>query len=332
MTATGRSAPSPDGLVNSLTEFIQKAVDANRGSTQANKPGHRIKFHWPPHPVSYDYHVTPGEWKDKGTFQAYAETFDVEIATTKHGVFGRCQALWIEARGEDRPEMLTAIAKACEPLFDRQFAISKTLSQSGRFKRHIRDLPPEDVLKLLYCSDRDVAHQASVEIETHVSLKIFTPALIEILKDRKHPNRRVAQWCVLDLFEDLPGFCADEKQENEAVEAMAGILWDAEDDFARTTFKAGVVLGGHLPHKSGGPVLLRSLKAPSPFGRRSAIHGLFHVVEWQQEMRDEVVAALRAHSKIEDNDQLKEFAVLLASDIELAEYDHIPEPVFPGES
>ena len=49
-------------------------------------------------------------------------------------------------------------------------------------------------------------------------------------------------------------------------------------------------------------------------------------------MRDEVVAALRAHSKTEENEQLKEFAVLLASDIELAEYDHIPEPVFPGEA
>lgn len=331
MTATGRSAPSPESLVNSLHDFIQKSVDANGGSTKAVRPGHRIKFHWPPHPVSYDFHVLPAEWVEHTAFEAHGESFYVEVAKNRHGVFGRCQSLWIEAKGETVPGMLKAMAKACEPLFARQFAINKALMHHGRFKGLIRDLPPEDLLKLLYCSDRDVAHQASVEIETHESHRLFTEALIEILKDRRHPNRKIAQWCVLDLFEDLPGFCEDEEQENRAVEAMAGILWDAEDDFARTTFKAGVVLGGHLPHKSGGPVLLRSLKAPSLFGRRSAIHGLFHVVEWQPEMRDEVVAALRGHGAVEEDDQLREFSVLLASDIELAEYDHIPEPVFPSE-
>ncbi|MFX8988315.1 hypothetical protein ABTN23_19740, partial [Acinetobacter baumannii] len=76
-------------------------------------------------------------------------------------------------------------------------------------------------------------------------------ALLEILRDREHPMRRIAQWCVLDLFEDLPSYFPDDEGQKQAVDAMSGLLWDAEDDYARTVFKAGVVLGGHVPPPHG---------------------------------------------------------------------------------
>ncbi len=322
--------PSSEQIVESLRDFIERSV-ARAGSTEPLKPGHRQKFHWPPHAVSRDYHVLPEAWNGHTCFEAHGETFDVELAETEHGTFGRCRELWAEARGDDREKMLKSLAEACEPLFRRQLAINRCLLKDGRFTGHIRELAPTELVQLLYCEDRDAAHHAGVEIETHASLRIFTPALITILRDDRHPNRRIAQWCVLDLFEDLPAYCADADQEREAVEAMADLIWNAPDDYARTTFKAGVVLGGHLPHEFGGPVLIRCLNSPSKFGRRSAIHGLFHVVEWQPEMRDQVFAALQVHAERETDSQLKEFASLMARDIEASEYDHIPEPMFDGE-
>src|SRR5262249_30763102 len=158
--------------------------------------------------------------------------------------------------------MLSQLAKAAEPLFQRQICINECRGLEGRFKGHIRDLNPSDLIKLLYCTDRDVANDAHTEIDTHASQRIFTPALVAILNDRRHPYRRSAQWCVLDLFEDLPSFCRHEDEEEAAIQAMRDLIWDAEDDYARTIYKAGVVLGGHLPHKHGGPILLECLNAP----------------------------------------------------------------------
>jgi hypothetical protein len=118
----------------------------------------------------------------------------------------------------------------------------------------------------------------------------------------------------------------------EAVQAMKELIWSAEDDYARTIYKAGVVLGGHIPHKHGGPTLLECLNAPSKIGRRSAIHGLFHVVEWLPSMREQVVEALRRHAESEPDSALREFSTLMARDIAAGAYDHIPEPVFAGET
>lgn len=318
-------------LVLSLREFIDASVRMNGGSTAPIKPGHRVKFHWPPHPVSRDFHLSPADWTDTDSFEAHGERFEIEVASTPHGIFGRSNELWLEARGEDRVSLLKSMAKAAQPLFQHQFAINRCLLREGRYTGLVRDLPPEDLLKLLYCEDRDIAHSASVEIETHASMRIFTPALIEILKDGRHPNRRIAQWCVLDLFEDLPSFCSGPQEESRAVDAMAGLLWEASDDYARAIFKAGVVLGGHVPHALGFPALMRGLDAPSRIGRRSAIHGLFHVVEWQPETRAKIVQTLRTHAERESDPQLEEFATLMARDIEAGDYDHIPEPVFADE-
>ncbi len=318
-------------LVQSLDGFIAREVQRNGGSTVARKPAHRLKFNWPPHPISYSYHVLASDWTGSATLESHGESFPVEVASTPYGVFGRCNDIWLEARGDTLAEMLEHMKLAAHPYFHRQFLINRNLERSGPFSGHIRDLSPEDLLKLLFCEDRDVANDARIEIETHSSAHQFTPALIFILKDRRHPNRRSAQWCVLDLFEDLTSFCRTTEEQLEAVQAMRDLLWDAEDDYARTIYKAGVVLGGHLPHKLGGPALLECLAAPSRIGRRSAIHGLFHVVEWMPAMRDEVVAALQKAADSEPDPQLKEFARLMSRDIAHGDYDHIPEPVFPEE-
>jgi len=318
-------------IVSALDRFVSEAVQARGGDTQAVKPSHRVKFQWPPHPVSYEYHVLTSDWKGKATMVTGGESFSVDVAATPYGVFGRCEALWLEARGDSQELMLVKLEQAAQPLLTRQRMISATLGREARFTDHIRDLEPLDLLKLLYCQDRDVANDARTEIETHASSSVFFPGLIFVLDDRRHPNRRSAQWCVLDLFEDLPSFARDSADEADALRAMKGLIWDAEDDYARTIYKAGVVLGGHLPHMAGGRILLECLAAPSKYGRRSAIHGLYHVVEWIPETQGEVVEALKAHAETEPDPELREFAELMARDIAAGDVDHVPEPVFPEE-
>ncbi|HVL38130.1 MAG TPA: hypothetical protein VM328_01955 [Fimbriimonadaceae bacterium] len=329
MNAVDAAQVSSGEIVRDLRAFLEQA---SRHGNEAVKPGHRIPFHWPPHPISHKFHVLASDWTGRATFEAHGETFDVAVARTPHGVFGRCLQLWHEARGVDQDEMLTFLKAEAEPLFRRQFAIAETLGLEGRYQGSIQDLSPSELVKLLYCSDRDVAAEAKTEIEKHASLGVFCPALIEILNDDRHPMRRSAQWCVLDLFEDLPRFCAGDADEARCIDAMRNLIWNAKDDYARTVYKAGVVLGGHLPDEHGGPVLLECLDAPSKYGRRSAIHGLFHVVEWHPEMRPRVVAALRAAAEKEADSQLRDFAAAMADDIEAEHYDHIPEPVFSEEA
>lgn len=322
------AGPSASELVRIVLEVVEAAV-AEAGTTEALDPGRRVRFHWPPHPPSYDFHVLASDWSGRATFEAEGEVFEVEVARTPNGVFGRCPKLWHEARGDTEADMLVALKAGAEPLFKRQRAISKALGRTGRFDGPLRDLSPADLLRLLYCSDRDVANDARVEIETHASLGVFGPALIEVLKDRRHPNRRSAQWCVLDIFEDLPRLCPTVEMQEQAIQAIRSLLWDAEDDYARTVYKAGVVLGGHLPSERGGPVLVECLEAPSRVGRRSAIHGLFHVVEWNPESRADVVAALRSHAETETEALLAKFALDMADDIEQEKYDHVEEPKLP---
>lgn len=323
-TATPEAAYA---LANDLRRSLDQAV-ANMDLSIPCKPGHRVTFHWPPHhPVSYEYHVAAREWKEVAGFEADGETFEVQVARTAHGVFGRSEELWHEARAETLEEMLRKLREEVEPLFARQRAIARALGQTGRFKGHVRDLAPLDLLRLLFCDDRDVAHDAMTEIETHASTGLFLPSLLEILHDRTHPMRRSAQWCVLDLFEDLPSFASTEDEEARAVKAMADLLWDAEDDYCRTVYKAGVVLGGHVSGKLGCPALLGALGAPSRIGRRSAIHGLYHVVEWSPDMRDVVVWALTGTAKDDAEPILRRYAADMARDIAQSA-DHVPDPVF----
>lgn len=329
---TAETALKGEDVVRDLRAYIERRVMANGGSTAAVKPAHRVKFHWPPHPVSYSFHVLTTDWTGTAQFEAHGETFSVEVARTPFGVFGRCKAIWHEERGDSEEEMLMRLRETSEPLFQRQLAINRTLELPGRFLGHVRDLPPIDLLKLLYCDDRDVANEARSEIETHASNRVFFSALLAVLTDRRHPYRRSAQWCVLDLFEDLPSFCDSPEDETAAVQAMKGLIWDADDDYARTIYKAGVVLGGHIPHTHGGPTLIECLQAPSRIGRRAAIHGLFHVVEWMPDTREQVISALRATAEKDPDPTLRAYAKGIAGDILAGESDHTPDPMFPDEA
>ncbi len=326
-TATPEAAYA---LANDLRRSLDRAV-ASMDLSEPCKPGHRVAFHWPPHhPVSYEFHVTASDWKETTSFEAYGETFLVQVAKTEHGVFGRSEELWHEVRASSVEAMLEKLREEVEPLFARQRAIARSLGVPGRFKGHIRDLSPLDLLNLLFCDDRDAGHDAMTEIETHASSGLFLPSLLEILHDRSHPMRRSAQWSVLDLFEDLPSFASTPEEEARAVKAMADLLWDAEDDHCRTVYKAGVVLGGHVSGKLGGPALLGTLGAPSRIGRRAAMHGLYHAVEWNPDLKDVVVWALSGAANNDPEPVLRRYANDMAHDIATGA-DHVPDPVFAEE-
>lgn len=326
----GTENPTAEALAEQLQARIDAAV-VKFGSTVAVNLGHRIPLHWPPHAVSYDFHVLASDWDRRSSFEAYGKSYEVEIANTPHGVFGRCPKLWHEARGQSEDEVLTALRLSAEPLFKRRQAIADTLGHTEPYEGTLRELNVLDLFTLLYCRDRDVANEARTEIEKHTSLGIFGLAIITILKDRSHPYRRSAQWCVLDLCEDLPRVCPTADLQKLAIEGMEGLLWDAEDDYARAVYKAGVVLGGHVAPEAGAPALFRCLKAPSKIGRRSAIHALFHIVEWAPDTQAQVVAALREVANTDPDAVLRPFAKAMADDIEAGRSDHIREPVFDDE-
>ncbi|MBS1717968.1 MAG: hypothetical protein JSS72_09590 [Armatimonadetes bacterium] len=323
-------AKASQEILRELKHFIEASVE-RLGTTKALPPKSFPKFHWPPHPESYDYHITPDRFTESTKLELVGETFDVRVANTEYGVFGRCEELWLESLGSTEADMLKKMAKAADPLIQRQLGIARTIGRVGRYKGPLKELPAGDLIKLLYYEDRGLAAEAKSAIETSPDWKDFTQALIAILRDDKHPHRRSAQWCALDIFEDLPRYVSSPEEEMEAVEGMLDLIWTAEDDYCRTIFKAGVVLGGHLPSKHGGPVLIECLQAPSPFGRRAAIHGLFHVVEWDSGMKGAVVKALRSMLESEREPLLKHFAERMANDIESDATDHIPEPRFEGE-
>ncbi len=295
------------------------------------KPDHRKKLRWPPPSTSHQYHVLASDWRGSAILEVHGERLSVQVASGPYGVFGRCEQIWLEARGETEAEMLNNMRSAAEPYFRKALGIHEVLGLPGRFRGHIEELEPLALVKLLFAENRDIADDAQIEIEKHAGTKLFGPALIEVLRNTTHRNRRIAQWCVLDLFEELPAYCRDATEERLAVDAMRALIWDATDDYARAVFKAGVVIGGHLSETYGGPVLIECLAAPSRIGRRSAIHGLFHVVEWVPDLRESVVAKLRTHAESEPEELLAEFARRIAADIEAEIVEHYPEPFFPGE-
>jgi hypothetical protein len=318
-------------VVDALDRFIEQAVVDAKGDTTAIRPAHRIPFHWPPHSIAPSYHVLESDWTGEAQLESNGETFSIRVARTPYGVFGRCEQLWVDARGDSLHEMLREFERRCEPLFTRQRTISATLGIPGRFWGPISELPPSDLVKLLYCPDRDVANEARLEIETHASSMVFGPALIRVLQDDRHPHRRIAQWCALDLFEDLNSFCSDQASQLEAVRAIRDLLWNAPDDYARTIYKAGVVLGGHVSSEPAADALIECLFAPSRVGRRSAIHASFHLAEWLPERRSEILDGLNKVAETDPEPLLCEFAASIARDIEAGEVDHMMEPVFEGE-
>lgn len=326
---TSRNGSSQE-ILHGLEAYIAAAASQSQDSKPI-KPSHRKPFHWPPHPVSKDYHVLSSDWTGKATLDAFGEVFEVDIARTAQGVFGRIEKIWNEARGESVEEVLDLLKTGAQPYFDRQQSIGATLGTPGRYVGRVSDLESLDLVKLLYCPDRDVAHEAQLTIETHASSGIYSAALVRILLDDAHPHRRIAQWCVLDMFEDLPSFCPDSVSQEAAVEAIRKLIMDATDDYARTIYKAGVVLGGHVCTPAAAEALIDCTGAPSKFGRRSAIHAVFHLAEWMPEYRDRIVATLEECSKSDAEQVLREFAASMARDVRVKAFDHMTEPAFPEE-
>lgn len=330
MCPPSATTPEAEALRANFSAWLDQLADANPSGV-ALDPGHRIPFHWPPHAISYDYHVLESDWSGRMSLDLGDETFEVAVARTPHGVFGRIEGLWNEARAETQDALPELLRQGVEPLFRRQRRIASILGKPGRYDSPIRSLEPLDLLKLLYCEDRDVANEARIEIEKRASLGVFLPSLVQILADNRSALRRSAQWCVLDLFEDLPSFAYSRRDENQAIMAMRDLLWNATDDYARTMFKAGVVLGGHMADGDGGPVLLECLHSPSKFGRRAAIHGLFHVVEWNPETRGRVVTALETCGNEDPDPLVAAYAKGMARDLKAEYFDHLDEPRFPEE-
>jgi hypothetical protein len=262
---------------------------------------------------------------------AHDEEFEVQIARTPAGVFARLVGVWNEARGATEEEAVKGLLEGAEPYFRRQIEIAKTLGVPGRFRDSVRSLDALGLLKLLYCSDRDVAYEASVEIEKQASTGLFGPALVTILRDQSHPNRRSAQWCVLDLFEDLPSLIPSDEGRIDAVAAVRDLMANATDDYARTVYKAGVVLGGHVCTPEAAEALIGCVSSPSRYGRRAAIHAVFHLVEWMPETRDRVLSALERAAVEDPEPLLRSFAASQHADIESGAHDHMTEPVFPDE-
>lgn len=319
-------------IADELRQFIDDALAAAGGDPTPLRPSHRVPFHWPPHPVSFDYHVLPSDWTGKAQFEAHGETFDVQVARTSAGVFGKCERLWNEAKGDTVEDMLANLKEGCEPYFQRQFAIGNTIGINRRYDGLLQDLPPLALVKLLYCSDRDVAHEAHTIIETRASSGLFSEALIEVLNDRKHPNRRTAQWCVLDLCEDLPAFFPKSSDQGRAISAIKSLMWEAEDDHARTIYKAGVVLGGQICTDPAADALVSTIGAPSRIGRRSAIHAVFHLAEWMPSRKGQILTKLRNAAAQDPEPLLRDFASSMVRDIEAGANEHATEPVFPDEA
>lgn len=295
------------------------------------KPLHRAAFHWPPHPVALDYHVQANEWSETTELEIEGERHAVQLAYTRNGVFGRMPDFGNDARADSAEKVLKALSAGVRPLFKRQTEIATLLGRSGRYTGRISDLTPFDLVRLLFASDRDISHQACIEIESHASTAVFGPTLIAVLTDQRHPNRRGAQWAVLDLFEDLPSYFPTAEAQSPAIEAIRDLMWEAPDDFARTIYKAGVVLGGHICTEASAAVLLECFDAPSKFARRSAIHASFHLVEWMPESRDAVLAGLARCATSDPEGVLQAYAEGIASDIKRGLSDHVDDVFFPEE-
>ncbi|MBX7134110.1 MAG: hypothetical protein K1X67_15665 [Fimbriimonadaceae bacterium] len=325
------SAEKAQQCVAAVEEAISRAVKAAGGDTTAIKPNHRVPFHWPPHPVAPSYHIIESDWTGEAFVEVDGVQHPIKVARTPYGVFGRCDRYWVDARGESLHEMLRELENRCAPLLARQKIIAETLGQPGRFGGSFSDLGPADWVRLLYCVDRDVANEARSRIETYASSKIFGPALIRILQDDRHPHRRIAQWCVLDLFEDLSSFCPDPESQHQAILAIRNLIWNAPDDYARTIYKAGVVLGGHVSNEPAADALIECFRAPSRIGRRSAVHASFHLAEWLPARREQIIESLNWVAANDPEPAMREFAASIARDILAGEVDHMMEPVFDGE-
>lgn len=319
-------------ILDSLKAFLREEEERNGGPQPAVNPGHRRQFLWPRPSVAGQYNVKPDQFLRTIRLEVHGEAFPVLVAETPFGVFGKCEALWAEAKGNDEETMLANLRRELEPLFERQFAISRTLGRSRRFDGPITDLRPTELIRLLFCPDRDVAHIAMVEIDSHARTIPYGDALVRIMEERGHPYRRVAQWCTLDIFEDLLNLFPDGEGRKRAIQSICDFMMSAEDDYARAVFKAGDVLGDHVATEESGEALLMVLeRGEQPYGRRSAIHGLIHLCEWLPAFQPRALEALEKVAKSDREPLLRAYASATIKDI-CDGVPHGPEPVLPQEA
>jgi hypothetical protein len=135
----------------------------------------------------------------------------------------------------------------------------------------------------------------------------------------------------LDLFEDLPSYVRTEQEVDDTINAVTALICRAEDDYARTVYKAGVVLGGHLEYPAAGPALMGCLTCSSKIGRRAAVHGLFHYAEWKPAAASDVIARLQKVGEEDPDPLLREYATLMARDVMAGYPDHVVDFLFPDE-
>ncbi len=323
---------TPDSLCASLEEFLEAESGRNRGPVPPVNPGHRRQFIWPKQSVAAQYNVKPTEFRQSLRYETHGEAFEVLVAETPFGVFGRCELLKAEAKGATTEGMLSNLSRELEPLFSRQFAISRTLGLTRRFDGHLNELSPDPLVRLLFCEDRDVAYTAMQEIDAHAASGLFTPCLIRIIREDGHPYRRTAQWCALDIFEDLPNVCRTTQEAEEALEAIRVLMRTTPDDIVRTIYKAGDVLGDHVATEGAGDVLIDVLlHGEQPYGRRSAIHGMIHLCEWLPGYQEKVRQALRTAADSDPDPSLRAYAIATLDNILLGG-PHGPEPVLAGDA
>ena len=318
-------------VLEAYTASVERALAAAGGQTRAVKPGHRIPFNWPPDLPSHRYHLRPDQWTSGGTLHVRGEDLAFDVAATDYGFFGRVEHLHNEALAGTIEDLKVRLAEGCAPWFDRMEAIGRTLGRPGRFHGSLSDLNSAELVVLLTCPDRDVAASVLSKIERRASEGVFLPSLLAILRESRHPYRRIGQWCVLDLLEDHSAFAKSEAEVSEVCAAIRDMMWDNPDDYARVVYKAGVVLGGHIVTPAAADALMACLKAPSRYARRSAMHAVFHLAEWMPERRIDIVAALKKAETNETESLLRSFAAHQARDIEDQATDHVQEPVFPDE-
>lgn len=336
MTFGGGSAqtiavPSPEQLLASLDAFLAEERERMGRPMPAVNPSHRRQFTWPKASIAAQYHVGPTDFTKSVRYEIHGEGFQVAVAETPFGCFGRCEALKGEAKGASIEGMLANLGRELEPLFRRQFAISRTLGLARRFDGHINELEPGQLVRLLFCEDRDVAHTAMQEIDAHARSGLYTPCLIRILYDEWHIYRRTAQWCVLDIFEDLPNVCRSDEEMTHALNGIRHLMINSPDDIIRTIYKAGDVLGDHIATPEAGEILVEVLQNGTyPFGRRSAIHGMIHLCEWLPQYQDKCLEALEQAAVADPDPNLRAYALAALRDIRMGG-PHGPEPALAGE-
>ncbi|MBL8060943.1 MAG: hypothetical protein JNK63_09545 [Chthonomonas sp.] len=321
----------PLRLKAELETWIKSEVAKQAGDFSAVKPGHYKPWRWPIHPVSYDYHIPASEWHGSAILEHAGQSFPVVVARTPWGVFGRCEILRAEAKGDSEEDMLLTLLDTCEPLFGRRNQVGELLGLGGPYQGRMRELDALSLLKLFFAADRSIAHDAQKELETKGGLATYGPALVAILNETKHRHRRTAQWLVLDLFEDLTSYCPGPEAEAEALAAIRNMMWNAEDDFARTIYKAGVVLGGHVCTPDAAETIIELMSAPSRIARRSAMHASFHLCEWMPIRKNQVMETLRRATEEDSEPLLRAYSAGLMKDIQNEVVDHIAEPIFDDE-